>query len=78
MVSERRNELLAETLHEIHLIEKWGRGISLILYKEPETDFKEVGTQFIVTFKRKQMEAEEKAGEKEVTGKTTKEKTREK
>lgn len=46
MVSEQRNELLAETLHEIHLIEKWGRGISLILSKEPETDFKEVGTQF--------------------------------
>jgi ATP-dependent DNA helicase RecG len=66
MVSERRNELLAETLHEIHLIEKWGRGISLILSKELETDFKEVGTQFIVTFKRKQMEAEEKVGEKEV------------
>jgi ATP-dependent DNA helicase RecG len=60
MVSERRNELLAETLHEIHLIEKWGRGISLILSKEPETDFKEVGTQFIVTFKRK---ITEKVGE---------------
>jgi Predicted transcriptional regulator containing an HTH domain and an uncharacterized domain shared with the mammalian protein Schlafen len=73
MVSERRNELLAEILHEIHLIEKWGRGISLILSKEPETDFKEVGTQFIVTFKREQMEAEEKTGEKEEEKKAEKE-----
>lgn len=40
MVSERRNELIAETFHEIHLIEKWGRGISLILTKEHSTDFK--------------------------------------
>jgi ATP-dependent DNA helicase RecG len=56
MISERRNELIAEIFHEIHLIEKWGRGISLILAKEPDTDFKEVGTQFIVTFKRKHTE----------------------
>jgi ATP-dependent DNA helicase RecG len=56
MVSERRNELIAEAFHEIHLIEKWGRGISLILTKEPDTDFKEVGTQFIVIFKRKNTE----------------------
>ena len=26
MVSERRNELIAEIFHEIHWIEKWGRG----------------------------------------------------
>jgi ATP-dependent DNA helicase RecG len=56
MVSERRNELIAEILHEIHLIEKWGRGINLILTKEPDTDFREVGTQFIVTFRRKHIE----------------------
>lgn len=65
MVSERRNELIAEIFHEIHWIEKWGRGISLILSKEPDADFKEVGTQFIVTFKRKYLEeGEEKVGEK--------------
>ncbi len=34
MVSERRNELIAETFHEIHLIEKWGRGINTILTKD--------------------------------------------
>lgn len=39
--------------HQIHFVEKWGRGISLILSKEPTADFKEVGRQFIVTFKRK-------------------------
>jgi len=52
-VSERRNELLAEMFHKINFVEKWGRGIRLILSKEPETDFREVGRQFIVTFKRK-------------------------
>ena len=67
MVSERRNELIAEIFHEIHWIEKWGRGISLILSTEPEADFKEVGNQFIVTFKRKYLEeSDEKVREKEV------------
>jgi len=56
MVSERRNELIAELFHRIHLIEKWGRGISLILSKEPDTVFKEVGKHFIVVFKRKYLE----------------------
>lgn len=53
MVSERRNELIADMFHEIHFIEKWGRGIRLILSKEPDADFKEVGTHFVTTFKRK-------------------------
>ena len=52
-VSERRNELLAEMFHQVHFIEKWGRGIGLILSKEPDTNFEEVGRQFVVTFKRK-------------------------
>ena len=65
-VSERRNELLAEMFHQIHFVEKWGRGIGLILSKEPGTDFKEVGRQFVVTFKRKAPvpEPREKTGEK--------------
>ena len=53
VVSERRNELIAEMLHRVHFIEKWGRGIKLILSKEPDTEFSEVGTKFITTFKRK-------------------------
>ncbi|MFH1230822.1 MAG: ATP-binding protein [Planctomycetota bacterium] len=53
MISERRNELIAELFHRVHFIEKWGRGIKLILSKEPETDFKEVGRHFITVFKRK-------------------------
>ncbi len=56
MASERRNELIAELFHEVHIIEKWGRGISLILSKEPDTEFKEVGTHFVVVFKRKEIE----------------------
>lgn len=57
-VSERRNELLAEMFHQIHFIEKWGRGIGLMLSKEPDTSFKEVGRQFIVVFKRKNVVSE--------------------
>ena len=53
MASERRNKLIAELLHRIKYIEKWGRGIKLILSKEPKTSLKEVGQHFIVTFKRK-------------------------
>jgi len=53
MVSERRNELIAEMLHRVHFIEKWGRGIRLILSKEPDTEFSEVGTKFVTTFKRR-------------------------
>ena len=50
---ERRNELIAEMLHRVHFIEKWGRGIKLMLSKEPDAEFSEVGTKFITTFKRK-------------------------
>ena len=53
MVSERRNELIAEMFHRVHFIEKWGRGIKLILSKEPDTKFSEIGTKFIAAFKRK-------------------------
>ncbi len=54
MVSARRNELLAELFQRSHRIEKWGRGIKMILEREPATEFEEIGTvQFIVTFKRK-------------------------
>ncbi len=61
MVSERRNELIAELFHRIHFIEKWGRGIRLILSREPDTRFEEVGTHFIVTFKRKGVSGGESA-----------------
>jgi ATP-dependent DNA helicase RecG len=40
-------------LHRVHFIEKWGRGIKLILSKEPDAEFSEVGTKFITTFKRR-------------------------
>jgi len=39
--------------HEIHFVEKWGRGIDLILSKEQDTEFKEIADIFIVVFKRK-------------------------
>lgn len=53
----RRNELLAELFQRSHRIEKWGRGIKMILEREPATEFEEMGTvQFIVTFKRKSVD----------------------
>lgn len=73
MVSERRNELIAEMLHRVHFIEKWGRGIKLILSKEPDAEFSEVGTKFITTFKRRSYfegkKGFEKLGEKGVVEK---------
>ncbi|MDP1758522.1 MAG: ATP-binding protein [Thermodesulfovibrionales bacterium] len=70
---ERRNELIAEMLHRVHFIEKWGRGIKLILSKEPDTEFSEVGTKFITTFKRRSYfegkKGFEKLGEKGVVEK---------
>src|SRR3989304_4269218 len=38
MVSARRNELLAELFHRVHLIEKWGRGGMMILEREPDRE----------------------------------------
>ncbi|MBF0549531.1 MAG: winged helix-turn-helix transcriptional regulator [Deltaproteobacteria bacterium] len=57
MVSVRRNELLAELFHRVHFIEKWGRGVRMILEREPETEFEDVGGLFIATFKRKIVES---------------------
>jgi len=39
--------------HQIHFVEKWGRGISLILSKEPNADFEVVAEIFVTRFKRK-------------------------
>ena len=60
-VSERRNELIAKLVHDVHYVENWGRGISKILSFEPDTDFKEIGTHFITVFKRKIEERSERA-----------------
>ncbi|MCU7500403.1 MAG: ATP-dependent DNA helicase, partial [Ignavibacteria bacterium] len=52
-ISRRRNELIAEVLHRIHLVERFGRGISFILNREPATEFILVGDIFIASFRRK-------------------------
>jgi ATP-dependent DNA helicase RecG len=57
MLSERRNEMMAELFHRLLFIEKWGRRIKMILEREPQTEFEELGTYFIATFKRKSFEA---------------------
>ena len=72
MVSERRNEVISDMFHRVHYVEKWGRGISLILSREPDADFKEVGTHFITVFKRKGYKAmDEKITKPKTTQKTT-------
>ena len=63
-VSRRRNELIADMFHRVHFVEKWGRGIKLILSKEPTADFKVIASIFITTFRRKGVDRRvEKFGE---------------
>jgi len=77
-VSVRRNELIADIFHDVHYVEKWGKGISLILDKEPGAEFKEIATLFITVFKRKTIqEATEESMEKTIS-KSAKEKWSEK
>ena len=71
MLSERRNELMAELFHRVHFIEKWGRGIKMILEREPQTEFEELGIHFIATFKRKNYEEPQQIKFGESTQKTT-------
>ncbi|MBI5098819.1 MAG: winged helix-turn-helix transcriptional regulator [Nitrospirae bacterium] len=52
--------------HRVHFIEKWGRGIKLIISKEPDAGFSEIGTKFITTFKRKSYYEGKKVVEKVV------------
>jgi len=39
-------------LRRVHLVEAWGRGVPLILEKEPGVEFKEVANIFITSFAR--------------------------
>ncbi|MFZ2958933.1 MAG: ATP-binding protein [Candidatus Ozemobacteraceae bacterium] len=51
-VSRRRNPLVADLLRRIQLVEAWGRGMSLIIEKEPKVEFSEVARLFITSFPR--------------------------
>ncbi len=51
-VSQRRNPLVAEMFRRIEMVEAWGRGMPLILANAPDTDFREIGSLFIVSFPR--------------------------
>lgn len=51
-ISKRRNPLIAELLRRVHLVEAWGRGIPLIMEKEPSVEFKEIAKIFITIFTR--------------------------
>ena len=50
--------MIADMFHKVSFVEKWGRGIGLILSHEPDTRFKEVGRLFITVFRRKYKESE--------------------
>lgn len=52
-ISKRRNEVLADIFNRAHLGERKGRGISLILEKEPKTKFEQIAGLFITTLPRK-------------------------
>ena len=52
-ISKRRNELIADLLGRAHFVERKGRGIALILDKEPTAKFEEIAELFITTFQRK-------------------------
>ena len=72
MVSVRRNELLADLFQRSHRIEKWGRGIKMILEREPATEFEEVGTAlFVARFRRKPAEPNSSEERGKTTQKTT-------
>jgi ATP-dependent DNA helicase RecG len=48
---------LADLFQRSHRIEKWGRGIKMILEREPQAEFEEVGTVlFVARFWRKPAE----------------------
>jgi predicted HTH transcriptional regulator len=51
-VSRRRNPLIAELLRRINFVESWGRGIPLILEKEPSASFAVKGGWFVTTLLR--------------------------
>jgi len=51
-ISKRRNPLVADLLRRVHLVEAWGRGVPLILEKEPAVEFKEIAKLFITSFTR--------------------------
>ncbi|MCG2752611.1 MAG: putative DNA binding domain-containing protein [Desulfobacteraceae bacterium] len=51
-VSQRRNPLIADLFRRIEMVEAWGRGIPLILEKEPDVEFKEIARLFMASFGR--------------------------
>ena len=70
-VSKRRNPLIAELLHRIHMVEAWGRGMPLILRNAPDVKFREVAGIFIAGFNRPSFVAAEKDGSIDKAAKET-------
>ena len=51
-LSRRRNPLIAQMLTRIHMVETWGRGMTLIFENEPGVQFEEFAGIFIASFAR--------------------------
>ena len=56
--------MIADIFHRGCFVERWGRGISLILSKEPTAGFKEIAGLFVTTFQRKKYIGDETEAEK--------------
>ena len=68
---------LAELLRRVHMVEAWGRGVPLILEKEPGVQFRAIAKLFITSFDRPSYgESVDKAivTTREITQETTQEK----
>ncbi len=63
-ISRRRNPLLCELFRRIHMVEAWGRGIPLILEKEPSAKFRETAGIFITSFVRPSSKKTDGLGDK--------------
>lgn len=73
-VSRRRNQLIADLLRRIHLVESWGRGIPLILHEVPDAEFFERAGLFITSFKRPSFLSKATTQKPEITTEKTTEK----
>lgn len=71
-LSRRRNPLIAQLLTRIHMMEAWGRGMSLILENEPEARFEELAGMFIASFARTAVASDELATKNGPAATTTK------
>ena len=69
-LSRRRNPIVADMLRRIQMVEAWGRGIPLILEKEPTVKFEVAAKIFITNFTRPSFQNVAKIATPKTLGKT--------